>query len=64
MKLRSYGTMAVDWEQRVDYERLRTERLARIKKMLKESEIGSLLCFDMVNIRYITNTTIGDVGRR
>ena len=59
MKLRSYGTMGVDWEQRVDYERLRTERLARIKKMLKQSEIGSLLCFDMNNIRYITNTTIG-----
>ena len=59
MKLRSYGTMGVDWEQRVDYERLRTERLARVKRMLKESEIGSLLCFDMNNIRYITNTTIG-----
>ncbi len=59
MNLRSYGTMGVDWEQRVDYERLRTERLARVKAFLKQSEIGSLLCFDMNNIRYITNTTIG-----
>ena len=59
MKLRSYGTMAVDWEQRVDMERLRTDRLARVKKFLTESEIGSLLCFDQNNIRYITNTTIG-----
>lgn len=59
MDLRTYGTMGVDWEQRVDYERLRTERLARIKAKLKESNIGALLCFDMNNIRYITNTTIG-----
>ncbi len=59
MKLNTYGTMGVDWEQRVDFDRLRRERLARVKKFLKESEIGSLLCFDMYNIRYITNTTIG-----
>ena len=59
MDLRTYGTMGVDWEQRVDFERLRTERLARIKAKLKESNIGALLCFDMNNIRYITNTTIG-----
>ena len=59
MKLATYGTMGVDWEERVDYERLRTQRLARVKKFLKESEMGALLCFDMNNIRYITNTTIG-----
>jgi Xaa-Pro aminopeptidase len=59
MALKTYGLMGVDWEERVDFERLRTERLARIKKMLKESELGALLCFDMNNIRYITATHIG-----
>lgn len=59
MALRTHGLMGVDWEQRVDFERLRTERLGRIKKLLAESEIGALLCFDMVNIRYITATHIG-----
>ncbi|HEX6819315.1 MAG TPA: M24 family metallopeptidase, partial [Ktedonobacterales bacterium] len=54
-----YGTMGVDWEERVDFERLRTQRLDRIKKLLKESELGALLCFDMTNIRYITATHIG-----
>ena len=39
--------MAVDWEQRVDFDRLRTERLARVKKLLSQSELGALLCFDM-----------------
>ncbi len=59
MALKTYGSMAVDWEERVNFDRLRTERLARIKGLLKKSEMGALLCFDMTNIRYITNTTIG-----
>jgi Xaa-Pro aminopeptidase len=59
MALRSFGTMAVDWEQRADFDRLRRERLARAKEHLAESELGALLCFDMSNIRYITATHIG-----
>ncbi|HEY7340233.1 MAG TPA: Xaa-Pro peptidase family protein [Ktedonobacterales bacterium] len=59
MALKTYGTMGVDWEERVDFERLRTQRLARIKRLLKESDLGALLCFDMNNVRYITATHIG-----
>jgi Xaa-Pro aminopeptidase len=59
MALKTFGLMGVDWEERVDLERLRRERLARIKNALKASEMGSLLCFDMNNIRYITATHIG-----
>ena len=59
MALRTYGTNQVDWEQRADMDRLRTERLARAKEHLKRSELGALLCFDMANIRYITATHIG-----
>jgi Xaa-Pro aminopeptidase len=59
MGIRTYGVMGVDWEQRVDFDRLRTERLGRAKKALAESELGALLCFDMNNIRYITATHIG-----
>ena len=59
MAIRTYGLMGVDWEERVNFERLRTERLARIKKLLRASEMGALLCFDMNNIRYITATHIG-----
>jgi Xaa-Pro aminopeptidase len=56
---RSWGVMAVDWEERVDYDRLRQERLARAKGLLEASELGALLCFDMNNIRYLTATHIG-----
>ncbi len=59
MGLKTFGLMGVDWEERVDLERLRRERLARIKRALKASEMGALLCFDMNNIRYITATHIG-----
>src|SRR2546423_10374980 len=55
----SFGVMGVDWEERVRFDRLRDERLARIKRLLAESELGALLCFDMGNIRYITATHIG-----
>jgi Xaa-Pro aminopeptidase len=51
--------MGVDWEERINWERLRTERLNRIKNILAESEAGALLCFDMTNVRYITATHIG-----
>src|SRR6201988_4183714 len=59
MALRTYGTMAVDWESRVDFDRLRRERLARIKELLGKSSMGALLCCDMNNVRYITSTHIG-----
>src|SRR5205085_7494471 len=59
MGIHSYGVMGVDWEERFRYDRLREERLARIKRLLNESELGALLCFDMSNIRYITATHIG-----
>jgi Xaa-Pro aminopeptidase len=57
--IHTYGTMAVDWEQRVDFDRLRVERLTRAKTLLAESQMGSLLCFDMNNVRYLTATHIG-----
>jgi Xaa-Pro aminopeptidase len=59
MGIRTYGPNAVDWEQRVDLDRLRTERLARLKASLERSELGALLSFDFHNIRYMTSTHIG-----
>jgi Xaa-Pro aminopeptidase len=51
--------MYVDWENRLDMNRLRDQRLARIKDTLAASEVGSLLTFDFHNIRYMTGTHIG-----
>ncbi len=51
--------MAVDWEQRVDFDRLRTGRLDRLRARLDSSELGAVLAFDFANIRYMTATHIG-----
>jgi Xaa-Pro dipeptidase len=59
MAIHTYGPAAVDWEQRVDLGRLRTERLARLKAQLERSDLGALLSFDFANIRYMTATHIG-----
>lgn len=53
------GTNAVDWEERVDFDRLRRERLARLRAELEVSELGAVLAFDFSNIRYMTATHIG-----
>jgi len=59
MSIKHFGSMAVDWEQRINFDRLRTERLVRAKSLLQKSEMGALLCFDMNNVRYLTATHIG-----
>ena len=53
------GTNAVDWEARVDFERLRDDRLAKLKQKLAASDLGAVLAFDFSNIRYMTSTHIG-----
>ena len=55
----TWGTNAVDWEERIPMDRLRTERLDRLQAQLKISECGALLAFDSPNIRYMTATHIG-----
>ena len=59
MAVRTYGPNAVDWEQRVDLDRLRHDRLTRLRKQLEQSDLGALLTFDFSNIRYMTSTHIG-----
>jgi Xaa-Pro dipeptidase len=55
--------MAVDWEQRVDFPRLRTDRIEKVKAELNESHLGAILLFDQNNIRYATSTHIGEWAR-
>lgn len=53
------GQNAVDYEHRVDFERLRSYRLDRAKAALEASDCGAFLLFDFYNIRYTTQTWIG-----
>jgi len=53
------GHMGVDYEERVDFDRLRRYRLSRAVSALSSSDCGALLLFDFYNIRYTTQTWIG-----
>jgi Xaa-Pro aminopeptidase len=59
MTTATFGTNQVDWEQRLDFDKLRTERLAKLKVELEKSSVGALLAFDFANIRYMSSTHIG-----
>jgi Xaa-Pro dipeptidase len=53
------GHGAVDFEERVDFGRLRDYRIGRARAALESSECGAFLLFDFYNIRYVTQTWIG-----
>jgi Xaa-Pro aminopeptidase len=53
------GVMGVDWEVRVDFERLRRYRIDRVRQMLEHFDLGAVLLFETSNIRYATSTQIG-----
>ncbi len=57
------GRMNVDFEQRVDFARLRSYRLGRAMAALEASDLGALLVFDNNNIRYLTGVAIGEWTR-
>src|SRR3954453_19342664 len=59
MAIGTYGMNAVDWEERIDFDRLRRERLAKLTEVLDRSDVGAVLAFDFANIRYMTATHIG-----
>jgi Xaa-Pro dipeptidase len=60
MAIASRGArMSVDWEQRVDFDRLRRYRLGRARAALADSDLSALLLFDPNNLRYVTSTAIG-----
>jgi Xaa-Pro aminopeptidase len=53
------GHMGVDYEERVDFDRLRRYRIGRAQAALEASDCGAFLLFDFYNIRYTTSTWIG-----
>jgi Xaa-Pro aminopeptidase len=48
------GTQAVDWEERIDVQRMRRERKERALERLQDSELGSMLLINDPNVRYVT----------
>ena len=48
------GTMAVDWEERIDTKRMRNERKERALERMRDAGLSSMLLLSDPNIRYVT----------
>ncbi len=52
----NFGIAGMDWQQRVNWDRLREYRIERARTMMKKHGLGALLCMYDENVRYITGT--------
>jgi len=57
---RVYSQSGADWQQRVNFERLRNDRLARIREQMELHDLGALVLLAGANIRYVTGSYQGN----
>ena len=51
---RVYSQYGTDWQERVNFDRLRRQRLERVRAKMDKYNLGALILFDGNNIRYVT----------
>jgi Xaa-Pro aminopeptidase len=54
--LANVGTVGLDWQERVNWDRLRKYRLERARERMKAHGLGALLLMYDENVRYVTST--------
>jgi Xaa-Pro aminopeptidase len=52
----SFGSVSMDWQERINWQRVREYRLARAQAAMERHELGAILCMYDENVRYITST--------
>lgn len=52
----NFGLVGTDWQQRINWDRLRTYRLNRARAEMEKAGLGSMLVMYDENNRYITST--------
>jgi Xaa-Pro aminopeptidase len=57
---RLYSQTGADWQFRVDFDRLRTERLEKLQQQMAAHNLGALVLFAGANIRYATASYQGN----
>jgi Xaa-Pro aminopeptidase len=57
---RLYSQTGADWQRRVDFDRLRKDRLERLREQMKVHDLGALVLFAGANIRYATASYQGN----
>ena len=57
---RLYSQTGADWQYRVDFERLRQERLQKTRDQIEAFDLGALVLYAGANIRYVTGSYQGN----
>jgi len=57
---RLYSQGGADWQYRVDFERLRRDRLQRTRDQMEAFDLGALVLYAGANIRYVTGSYQGN----
>jgi Xaa-Pro aminopeptidase len=52
----NFGIVGLDWQQRVNWERLKKYRTERAREHMKKHGLGAVLCMYDENVRYLTGT--------
>src|ERR1700688_1767116 len=55
-EMANVGTVGLDWQERVNWDRLRKYRLERARERVKAHGLGALLLMYDENVRYVTGT--------
>src|SRR3954466_7225831 len=50
------GMVGLDWQERINWDRLRTYRLERAREKMKAHGLGAMLLMYDENVRYVTST--------
>lgn len=50
-----HGLMASDWQEGINFERMRRERLEKARIALSKTDADALFCFRLENVRYLTS---------
>ena len=57
---RIYSQTGADWQYRVDFERLREERLQKAREQMDAFDLAALVLYAGANIRYVTGSYQGN----
>src|SRR2546430_319659 len=52
----NFGIAGLDWQQRVNWDRLKKYRTERARERMKKHGLGAMLCMYDENVRYLTGT--------
>ena len=56
---RLYSMSGADWEGRINFDRMRKERLARAKEAMLKYDLGAMILYHGANVRYVTGVYQG-----